>query len=67
MQQFLQTHSVEVWGAFTFICLYIAVASIQNAIRDGTEKIVNAITSLEFALQRTENDDHPMYRTPKDF
>jgi hypothetical protein len=65
MQEFLQEHSLAVWGVVSFACFCVTVSSILNAIRDGTDKIVNAITSLELALRPIDNnDDHPMYRPP---
>jgi hypothetical protein len=67
MQDFLRTYGVEVLGAFSFICFYIAVSSILNAIRDGTEKIVNAITSLELSREPNDNSDYQvMYLPPRD-
>jgi hypothetical protein len=64
MQEFMQAHSVEIWGGFAFLCFYIALGSILNAIRNGADKIVGAITSLELALTPIDHDDHPMYRDP---
>jgi len=64
MQEFLHTYNVEILGCFGVMCFYLAVISIQDAIRKGADRIVLAITSLEVFLREADQDDHPMYRDP---
>src|SRR5580692_3508993 len=46
MKEFLHAYNVEILGCFGVLCFYIAVISIQDAIRKGADRIVLAITSL---------------------
>jgi hypothetical protein len=47
-----------------FLMVWAGFTSLQNEIRNSSDRIVLAINQLELALAPEQHDDHPLYRDP---
>jgi hypothetical protein len=63
MQSFVQTNFPMIAFGFFFLVFYLSLSAVLSEMRKSTDRIVHAITELEFALKPA--DDHPMYRAPE--